>query len=133
MYLLYRSTSFCIPAEKKLFGCSRSQVCNASFLPSLPNWKRICDRALPPSEDPHTNLSSTHGALSILSQHTTVNFHRFHTFCPKKPHNATFFDGAILQRRIHVFALVAGTRAKAERWRRQYCAMHQLLSVPVTA
>jgi len=35
MHLLYRSTSFCIPAEKKLFGCSRSQVCTASFTSSL--------------------------------------------------------------------------------------------------
>jgi len=25
--LLYRSTSFCIPAEKKLFGCSCGLVC----------------------------------------------------------------------------------------------------------
>ena len=31
MHLLHRSTSFCSPAEKKLFGCSRSQVCTASF------------------------------------------------------------------------------------------------------
>jgi len=30
------------------------------------------------------NLSLTHGALSILSQYTTVNFHRFHSFCPKQ-------------------------------------------------
>jgi len=35
MHLLYHSTSFCIPAEKKLFGCSRSQVCTASFTSSL--------------------------------------------------------------------------------------------------
>ena len=27
MHLLYRSTSFCIPAEKKLFGCSCGLVC----------------------------------------------------------------------------------------------------------
>jgi hypothetical protein len=34
MHLLYHSTSFCIPAENKLFGCSRSQVCTASFTSS---------------------------------------------------------------------------------------------------
>ena len=33
---------------------------------------------------PLINLSLTHGALSILSQHTTVNFHSFHSFYPKK-------------------------------------------------
>ena len=62
------------------------------------------------------NLSLTHGALSILSQHTTVNFHRFRSFCPMKPHYATLFvEGAILQRSVHVFALVAATRLKAQR------------------
>jgi len=35
MYLLYRSTSFCIPAQKKLFGCSQNQACTASFTSSL--------------------------------------------------------------------------------------------------
>ena len=35
---------------------------------------------------------------------------------PKKPHYATlFFDGAILQRGVHVFALLAANRLKAER------------------
>ena len=48
---------------------------------------------------PLIDLSLTHGALSILSQHTMVNFDRFHSFCPKKPHYTTlFFNGAILQR-----------------------------------
>jgi len=60
----------------------------------------------------HSNLSLT-SALSILSQHTTVNFHRFYP-CPKKPPYATFFDGAISQRSVHVFALVAAIRLKAE-------------------
>ena len=65
---------------------------------------------------PFINLSKTHGVLSILSQHTTVNFHRFRSFCPKKPHYATLFcDAAILQRSVHVFALIAATRLKAER------------------
>ena len=64
----------------------------------------------------HSNLSLTHGALSIMSQHTTGNFHRFHSFCPNEPHYATlFFDGAILQRSVHVFALVAASRLKEER------------------
>jgi hypothetical protein len=46
-----------------------------------------------------------------------VSVRRIHRFCscPKKPHYATFFDGAILQRSVHVFALVAATRLKAER------------------
>jgi len=34
-HLLYRSTNFCIPAEKKLSGCSQSQVCTTSFTSSL--------------------------------------------------------------------------------------------------
>ena len=69
---------------------------------------------------PLINISLTHGALSILSQHTTVNFHRFNSFCPNKPHYATlFFDGAVLQRSVHVFALVAATRLKA-----QLCTAH---------
>ena len=59
---------------------------------------------------PLLNLSLTHDALSILSKHMTVNFRRFHSFCPKKPH----FNIAILQRSVHVFALVAATRLKAE-------------------
>src|SRR5215469_3791462 len=32
---------------------------------------------------PLINLSLTHGALSILSQHTAVNFHRLQSFLPK--------------------------------------------------
>ena len=63
---------------------------------------------------PLINLSLTHGALFILSQHTTTNFDMFHRFCPKKPHYATlFFDGAILHRSVYVFALVAATRLEA--------------------
>jgi hypothetical protein len=50
-------------------------------LPSLPHRKWICDLATPPFH-PLANLPFTNGALSILSQHTTVNFHRF---LPKKP------------------------------------------------
>ena len=68
---------------------------------------------------PLINLSLTHGALSILSQHTTVSFHRFHSFCPKKLHYATLFlDGAILQGSVKVFAPVAATRQKG---RALYC------------
>ena len=79
---------------------------------------------------PLINLSLTHGALSILSQHTTVNFHRFRSFCPKKPHYATlFFDGAILQRNVHVFALVAATGLKAERCTAHGWNLQQALSI----
>ena len=78
---------------------------------------------------PLINLSLIHGALSILSQHTTVNFHRFHSFCLKKPHYATFFDGAILQRSVHVFALVAATRLKAERCTAHGWTLQQALSI----
>ena len=79
---------------------------------------------------PLINLTLTHGALSILSQHTTVNFHRFHSFCPKKPHYTTlFFDGAILQRTVHVFALVAATRLKAERCTAHGWTLQQALSI----
>jgi len=45
--------------------------------------KYICSTRFKPFH-PLINLSSTHSALSILSQHTTVNFHRFHSFCPKE-------------------------------------------------
>jgi len=83
---------------------------------------------------PLINLSLTHGALSILSQHTTVNFHRFHSFCPKKPRYVTlFFDGAILQRSVHVFALVAATRLKAERCTAHGWTLQQALSIPRNA
>ena len=79
---------------------------------------------------PLTNLSLTHGTLSILSQHTTVNCHRFHFFCPNKPHYATlFFDGAILQRSVNVFALVAAIRMKAERCTANGWNLQQALSI----
>jgi len=79
---------------------------------------------------PLINLSLIHGALSILSQHTTVIFHRFHSFCPKKPHYATLsFDGAILQRSANVFALVAATRLKAERCTAHCWTLQQALSI----
>ena len=80
------------------------------------------------------NLSSTHGALFILSQHTTVNFHRFHSFCPKKPDYATLlFAGAILQRSVHVFALIAATRLKAERCIAHSWTLEQALSILLNA
>jgi len=83
--------------------------------PELTFISNTCSTRFKPFH-PIINLSLTHGALSILNQHTAVNFHRFQSFCPKKPHYATlFFDDAILQRRIHVFALVAATRLKEER------------------
>ena len=79
---------------------------------------------------PIINLSLTHGALSILSQHMTVNFHRFHSSCPKKLHYATlFFNGAILQGSIHVFALIAATRLKAERCTANGWTFQQALSI----
>jgi len=79
---------------------------------------------------PLINLSLTHGALSILRQHTTVNFHRSHSFCPKKPLYATlFFDIAILQRSVNVFALVAATRLKAERCTAHGWTLQQALSI----
>ena len=83
---------------------------------------------------PLINLSLSYGALSILSQHTTVNFQRFRSFCPKKPHYATlFFDGAILQRRVHVFALVAATRLKVECCTAHGWTLEQALSIPRNA
>jgi hypothetical protein len=94
MHLSYRSTSFCIPAEKKLFGCSRSQVCTTSFTSSLEVNLRLrntsfisntCSTQFKPFH-PLINLSLTNGALSTLSQHMTMDFHWFHSFCPKKPH-----------------------------------------------
>jgi len=79
---------------------------------------------------PPINLTLTHGARSILSQHTTVNFHRFHSFCPKKPHYATlFFDGTILQRSVHVSALVAATRLKEECYTAHGWTLQQALSI----
>ena len=45
----------------------------------------MCSTRFKPFHPP-INFSLTHGVLSILSQHTTVNFHRFHSFCLKKPH-----------------------------------------------
>src|SRR5215472_10260667 len=61
-------------------------------------------------------MIATHHVAKHNTPITTVNFHRFHSFCPKKPHYATLsFDGAILQRSVHVFAPVAANRLKAER------------------
>jgi len=100
MHLLYRSTSFCIPVGKKLLGCAMLMADRTTFI------SNTCSTRFKPFH-PLVNFSLTHGALSILSQHTTVNLRRFHYFCPKKPHYATlFFDGAILQRSVHVFTLV---------------------------
>ena len=79
---------------------------------------------------PLINLSLAHSALSILSQHMTVNFHRFHSSCPKKPHYAMlFFYGATLQRSVHVFALVAATRLKAEHCTANGWTLQQALSI----
>ena len=43
MHLLYRSTSFCIPAEKKLFGCPNSNTCSTRFKPFHPLIKLSFD------------------------------------------------------------------------------------------
>ena len=92
-----------------------------------------CSTWFKPSH-PLINLSLTQGAQSILSQHTTVNFQRFHSFCPNKLHYATlFFDGAILQRRVHVFALVAATRLKVECCTAHGWTLEQALSIPRNA
>ena len=83
---------------------------------------------------PLINLSLTHCALSILSQHTMVNIHRFHSFCPKKPHYITlFFDGAILQNSVHVFTLVAVIQLKAEHCNENDWTLQQALSIPRNA
>ena len=90
---------------------------------------------------PLINLLLTHGALSILSQHTTVNFHRFtpaqrnHTTprCSSMVQSckgASMFSRSLLPldwRQSTVLQM-------AELFNRhcQYCTMHQLLSVPVT-
>jgi hypothetical protein len=91
---------------------------------------------------PFHPLIMTKGAPSILSQHTTVNFHRFHFFCPKKPHYATlFFDGALAKEcpcsRPRCCHLIEG-RVLYCKWRNsstgivKYRAICQPLSVPVT-
>ena len=126
MHLLYRLTSFCIPVEKKLFGSSC--VRDVDGRPERPSSLTRLTQFEP--FHPLINLSLTPGALSILSQQMTVNFHRFHSFCPKKPHYATlFFDGAILQRSVHVFALVAATRLKAEGCTAHGWTLQQALSI----
>jgi hypothetical protein len=72
---------------------------------------------------PPINLSLTNGALSILSQHMTVNFHRFHSFCPNISHYTTLsFDGAI-------FALAAATRLKAQHCTANGWTFQQALSI----
>jgi len=77
-------------------------LCARCWWPTRTTFIRnTCSTRIKPFH-PLINLSLTHGALSILSQHTTVNFHRFHS-CPKKPHYVAFFDGAILQRSIPCF------------------------------
>jgi len=45
------------------------------------------------------------------------------------PSATLFFDGAILQRRVHVFALVASTRLKAERCTARGWTLQQALSI----
>jgi len=127
MHLLYRSTSFCIPAEKTLFGCSRSQVCTASLTSSLEVNLRPRNASFRgPTHKPFVD--------SWYSLHTEPTydgeFPQFHSFCPKKLHYATFFfDGAILQRNVHVFALVAATRLKVERCTANDWTLQQTLSV----
>ena len=122
LHLLYRSTSFCIPARS--FSTARC------WWPTRTTFiSNTCSTRFKPFH-PLINLSLTHGALSILSQHTTVNFHTFRSFCPKNPHYAMlFFDGAILQRSVHVFALVAATRLKAERCTAHGWTLQQALSI----
>ena len=145
MHLLYLSTSFCIILlhsplatqcicyivqlvsvflRRRSFSAALEARC--APLPSLP--LRKCWTQFKPFH-PLINLLLTHGALSILSQHTTVNFHRFHS-CPKNPHYAMlFFDGAILQRSVHVFALVAATRLKTELCTANGWTLQQALSI----
>ena len=84
MHLLYRSTSFCIPAEKMLLAARCWWPTRRTFISNM------CSTRFKPFH-PLINLSLTHGALSILSQHMTMNFHRFHSFCPNKPHYAVVF------------------------------------------
>jgi len=75
MYFLYRSTSFCIPVEKKLSGWSRSQVCTASFTSSSevnlpPRNDRRCDYRLAPNpgcKEDAEEVRSPVVALSLLS------------------------------------------------------------------
>jgi len=53
-------------------------------------------------------------------------------FTPSSQRNryaTLFFDGAILQRRVHVFALVAATRLKAERCTAHGWNLQQALSI----
>ena len=101
----------------------------------------ICSTRFKPFH-PLINLSLTHGALSILSQHTTVNFH---SFTPSAQRNRTrprcssmvqsckrtsMFSPSLLPLDLRQSAVLH----MAELFNRhcQYCAVRQLLSVPVT-
>jgi len=91
---------------------------------------------------PFINLLLTHGALSILSQHTMMNFHRFHSSAQR---NRTMPRSSMVQSckwasRFLPSLLPFDWRQSAvlhmaEIFNRhyQYCAMQQFFSVPVTA
>ena len=105
-----RLSSLIMASALSIWSCLH----NVDVQPEQSSSVTICLTRFKPFH-PLVNLSLSHGALSILS-HMMVNFHRFHSFCPKNSHYTTlFFDGAILQRSLHVvFALAAATQLKAE-------------------
>jgi hypothetical protein len=84
IHLLYRSTkrNFCIlyrgicPVDVVL--------CARCWLPTrTTSISTTCSTQFK-TFHPLLNIWLTDGALSTLSQHTTVNFHRFRSFCPKE-------------------------------------------------
>lgn len=78
-----------------------------------------------------------HGAMSILSQHVTVNFHRFHSLCLKVHCGTLLFNDVKSQHGAHV-CNCHSTKGRALYCRLNYAtasvnvALGQLLSVMVT-
>ena len=99
IHLLYHSSNFCIPAEKKLFGCAMLLADQTTFI------SNTCS-------NPDLNLSThswTFRWLTALCPYWANTRRwistRFTPSAPQnEPHYATlFFDVAILQRSVHLF------------------------------
>jgi len=70
--------------KRRSFSAALVVLCARCWWPTRTTFiSNTCSNRFKPFH-PLINLSLIHGALSILSQHTTVNFRRFHSFCPKK-------------------------------------------------
>ena len=128
--------------RRRSFSAALVVLCAQCWWPTRTTFiSNTCSTRFKPFH-PLINLSLTHGALSKLSQHTTVNFHRFRSFCPKKPHYAMLFSMVQSCKGTSMFSpslLPLDWRQSAvlrmvELFNRhcQYCAMRQLLSVAVT-